>query len=345
MQKALCTRNQSMDLAKLIASFFVVFLHVPFPGQIGQIIGCLARFAVPLFFILAGYFSFQASSRTLLRRLRHIFLLEVAGSVLQILWCLLSPLGWGGSITDGFYCLNLSFHQLLGWLLLNVNPFSGPLWFLNALLWCYGGLWLFTVIQKRQPISYRPLYILEAALLACHFLLSRFAPMLGLSVPYQLPRSALLLGLPLFFLGLLLGQSHTSLTGKCSSGQLTLLMLLFGLLCLLEQHFFGGAELYLGTLPMVIALILLTIQHPSLPAPASPHPLLSRLGPWSTGIYLIHLIVLDGYTVFLISKSTQILGSWEPFLRPLLILGGSLALSILWDCLLLAGKKFLPARR
>lgn len=54
MQKALCTRNQSMDLAKLIASFFVVFLHVPFPGQIGQIIGCLARFAVPLFFILAG---------------------------------------------------------------------------------------------------------------------------------------------------------------------------------------------------------------------------------------------------------------------------------------------------
>ena len=264
---------------------------------------------------------------------------------LAILWCLLSPLGWGGRIADGFYCLNIPFHEFLGWLLLNVNPFSGPLWFLNALLWCYGGLWLLTVIQKRLPISYHPLYILGAVLLACHFLLSRFAPMLGLSVPYQLPRSALLLGLPLFFLGLLLGQFRTFLSRKCSSGQLALMMVLFGLLCLLEQHFFGGAELYLGTLPMVISLILLTIQHPSLPAPASLHPLLSRLGPWSTGVYLIHLIVLDGYTVFLISKATQILGSWEPFLRPLLILGGSLALSILWDCLLLAGKKFLPARR
>lgn len=343
METTICapSRNQAMDLAKLIASFFVVFLHVPFPGRFGQGVSCLARAAVPLFFLLSGYFSYQASPRTLLRRLRHILLLEAAGSGLQILWCLLSPLGWGGSIRDGLYCLQLSSQELLGWLLLNINPFSGPLWFLNALLWCYGLLWCYVRFQKRQPLSYRPLYLLGGLLLAAHFLLGEFAPKIGLSVPYQLPRSALFLGLPLFFLGLLLREFSPALIRRyaLSTGKLALLGLLFGLLSLLEQHFLGSAELYLSTLPLVAAVILLTAQHPSLPAPGWLRPLLARLGPWSTGIYLIHLIVLDGYTVFLISRSMQILGALEAYLRPLLILGGSLVLTILWDCLLLAGKR------
>ena len=64
-------RNQRLDLFRCIAVYSVIFLHVPFPGRIGVAINCLARFAVPLFFLSAGYFSWGKPAEVLLRRAKH----------------------------------------------------------------------------------------------------------------------------------------------------------------------------------------------------------------------------------------------------------------------------------
>lgn len=50
-------RNKSLDAAKAVAACLVVFIHVSFPGQVGQIIKVLARCAVPFFFMISGYFA------------------------------------------------------------------------------------------------------------------------------------------------------------------------------------------------------------------------------------------------------------------------------------------------
>lgn len=42
-------RNNLLDIIKLIASFFVVFIHVVFPEPFGDIIKSFAGFAVPFF--------------------------------------------------------------------------------------------------------------------------------------------------------------------------------------------------------------------------------------------------------------------------------------------------------
>ena len=50
------SRNQSIDLLKLVSIFFVVAFHSPFSNKVGYIMDAVARFSVPMFFMITGYF-------------------------------------------------------------------------------------------------------------------------------------------------------------------------------------------------------------------------------------------------------------------------------------------------
>lgn len=60
--------NDKLDLWKCVAIYSVIFIHILLPGQIGVAVNCLARFAVPLFFLSAGFFSWRSPPRVLARR-------------------------------------------------------------------------------------------------------------------------------------------------------------------------------------------------------------------------------------------------------------------------------------
>ena len=49
-------RNYGLDLLKAICAFMVVSIHSPFPGLLGDIFIPLARIAVPIFFMITGYY-------------------------------------------------------------------------------------------------------------------------------------------------------------------------------------------------------------------------------------------------------------------------------------------------
>lgn len=63
--------NDKMDLMKCVAIFSVVFLRLALPGLLRQAVNCLARFAVPLFFLSAGYFSWGKGTSALARNCRR----------------------------------------------------------------------------------------------------------------------------------------------------------------------------------------------------------------------------------------------------------------------------------
>ena len=46
-------RNRTLDMVKAICAYAVVLLHVHFPGNAGIIANVLARFAVPVFFMVS----------------------------------------------------------------------------------------------------------------------------------------------------------------------------------------------------------------------------------------------------------------------------------------------------
>lgn len=63
------TRNSTLNALKGIACFSVIMLHCAFPGMVGKIIYGIARFAVPMFFAISGYYVYSCNSKDVIQRL------------------------------------------------------------------------------------------------------------------------------------------------------------------------------------------------------------------------------------------------------------------------------------
>ena len=63
---------------RLIASFFVIAIHVHFPGTAGNIVIDAARFAVPFFFMASGFFSFYSAGtdvpKKILNKIKNVLI-------------------------------------------------------------------------------------------------------------------------------------------------------------------------------------------------------------------------------------------------------------------------------
>lgn len=302
-------RNETLECCRILAAVFVVFLHVPFPGLMGKTVNCLARFAVPLFFAISGWFSYGAKPEKLLRRMGKILLLEAVGIGLTVL-------------SKGFRVGLPGADALVKWLLLNVDPFAGHLWYLSAMAYCYGFLWLYTLCGKRK--NYLPLYVLSAVLLACHFAMGNFADVTGIQVDYTLYRNAWFFGIPMFSMGLFLREFAGKLPRQ---GKWAALILGFGL-SLAERWILGPSDLPVAMPLAVAAMLLLTAEHPALP---ENRPMLrraaARFGTMSTVVYLVHLII------------SEALPLENPMLRPLAVAALSLMTAAAWVLLRKAVRK------
>lgn len=57
----------------------VVFIHITFPGKVGEIIKYASAYGVPIFFLIAGYFAFGKNEDVIKRRLLKICRIFVFG--------------------------------------------------------------------------------------------------------------------------------------------------------------------------------------------------------------------------------------------------------------------------
>ena len=49
-------RYDTLDVIRIIASFFVVLVHIHLPSPVTAPSMAIARFAVPFFYLISGYF-------------------------------------------------------------------------------------------------------------------------------------------------------------------------------------------------------------------------------------------------------------------------------------------------
>lgn len=107
-------RNSCLNLLKCIACFGVVFIHVTFPGKLGDIVKYASAFAVPIFILIAGYYSFGCSESKIKNRLIKIIKILLFGYV----WFLLVQL-----------LVNMKNNQLSSWIISNFN-WKTPIWYI-----------------------------------------------------------------------------------------------------------------------------------------------------------------------------------------------------------------------
>jgi len=63
--------NTTLHAIKTLACFSVVAIHIWLPGKIGAVYQIIARFAVPMFFLISGFYSYNISKSKIQQRIKR----------------------------------------------------------------------------------------------------------------------------------------------------------------------------------------------------------------------------------------------------------------------------------
>ena len=276
-------RNTTLEFFKLFASYAVVFIHVMFNGNLGVAVDAVARFAVPLFFLPSGFFSYNIPPEKITKRAKHILKLLIFGTVCYFFFGLLQPI-INGSLKDVALYLFDYVNPILALRLLVFNKpvYSGHLWYLWAMLYVYVAFLLAT----RRGVKEKTIFKASFILLGIHILLGEVLSVFGVTIPNMIIRNFAFMGLPFFGLGLFV-RKHENGICRIPTFVAVPAAATGAVLSLLSQHFFGKNELYTGSLFIVFAAVIVFVKHPNL----KPYSLWEKADGCSTYIYIFHKMV------------------------------------------------------
>ncbi|MGN8799406.1 acyltransferase [Candidatus Merdisoma sp. HCP28S3_D10] len=277
-------KNHCLNVWKGIAAFAVVLIHCTLPGVPGEIIKGIARFAVPLFFLISGYFAYGREDAVLKRRESHIFRLYVGAVAVYYLWAairyFLSQRTFAQMGAELFPDGGRTVSDLL---LFNRTAMAPHLWFMGALVYCY----LFYRLLARKRLEER-VYLLIPVLLAANLLLGEGRGLTGIAVPVRWIRSFWLTGFPFFLWGSWFACREKQGELRLHRGAGMALVAAGMLLSSVECLWSGYDELYVGSILTAEGLFRLALAFPDLGKGS----LLARIGERdSANIYLWHMLL------------------------------------------------------
>lgn len=190
-------RAENIDVLKAICAFLVVCIHVPFPGKMGAYFTTLTRVAVPIFFMITGYFySDIVAQLNQKKQQKKICFLLVQANIIFFIWNitlnLLKRYNLVAYVQSVFTRKNI-----LKFLLLNESPLAGHLWYLGAIFYVLVIVWLVNMLNCRKLLCYMTPILLIADLLFGKYSLLVFHR----EFPYILVRNFFCVGIPYFCIG------------------------------------------------------------------------------------------------------------------------------------------------
>lgn len=247
-------RNRVLDAAKASAAYFVILLHIHFPGTAGDIVNVLARFAVPFFFMVSGYFCCSEKGdmiKKLPGKIGHILRLTMGSLFFYIIWgCVRRSLRredvfqWLKSLLNQNYVKEFFMYN-------NTSPVKFHLWFLAALLYCY---LIFLVVWHFQIQIAAGLLI--PMLLAGNFYYGEGAAWRGAAFRTMIYRNWLFTGMPFFMMGYWIHRWEPGFRKKIRPGYLYPGMLCGMILTIMEYYRVGKQELFMGSVIFVWCLFI-----------------------------------------------------------------------------------------
>lgn len=278
-------RNTTLDILRLIASYCVVFIHVRFYGNIGNAVDALARFAVPLFLVISGFYGYKSAPEKIKSRIMSILALlgmaVVAYTAFDVLFLLIKQDYQG--ITQYFsQCVN--FRNLRNLLVLNDPIHTEHLWYLFAIVYVYIIINLVTAFRLPEKLFFAICVIL----LLLHLLAAEGLALLHIVITREYVRNFAFMGLPFFGMGMMV-RKHVDKLRNVPNFVVAVSVVLGGAEILISQCLLGKQELYLGSLFLLFAIIVIFTKYPNGKYPQS---LLALTG-CSTYIYVFHPMVSD----------------------------------------------------
>ena len=276
-------RNNAFDYVRVVAFCGVVALHAVTPdGPLSTGMNVLARFSVPFFFSLAGFFSLGVSDKKLVGRIASTGKLCVIAVVLYSATSLLSITPSIGEFIeiDG---LDATICNFVLW---NTYPSAYPLWFLFALLYVY----CFAYIAAKVKARPRDMICMGMGLLVARYSLVELSQTVD-PLGHEM-RSWLFFGIPLYSIGLIL-RSRVSLLRSMKISNGFVLFLIGVILSFAENRVFGLQEVYLGTIAMVVGCYVVCIKHPMTSFSSSRWTRMLNGGEACLVAYLVHYALIS----------------------------------------------------
>lgn len=301
------SRNQTIDVLKLVAAFFVICIHTKTTSSIDKfeqhsfsfIVDNVARFAVPFFFMTSGYFINFANRNKLFKRL-------LAVAVIYALWsAIFIFIRWYNKLEYPIFnftespineTINTLYKTLFyGW--------ERHLWFFPAYI--IAALMITAFHQHKKTLLLLIIIFYAIGLTGQQFRFIypaklSFIPMQSfdyewLQKPY-ITRNGFFFAFPCMAAGYLIQQAYKSIIKIPTYLSLSLIALLFILqyaecIYLMQYNSNTTADYYIATLLLSIFILIAAIQLPA------NNKLLSSAGRMSGGVYLIHPLFMYFFLV------------------------------------------------
>lgn len=276
-------RNFSLDFLKFIAIFSVIYTHCVFydSSAFAAVSDSVLRFPVPVFFMIAGFYSYFNDYKYGLvkykARIRRLVKLAFAANIFYL---------------AVFFSFDLfTFRNFFIFIFFNESPFAYHLWFIQALLYVY----IIYYFLTRLDFDLKRLYKIVPFLLIANLCLGEASNILGVSVPFYYYRNFLFTGLPFFILGYYI-HDNINAYGDVSDYVFSTLILLSIICITLETLCAGNAELYVGVIFLSILLFVWCVLNPN--------KLNFGIFNWIGGnlymyIYVLHVVVLEYLKIYL----------------------------------------------
>ncbi|MCI8496858.1 MAG: acyltransferase [Clostridiales bacterium] len=291
----LSQRNCCIDSLRLIASFMVICIHSP-NSPIAIWLVPLCAVAVPLFFMISGYYLLQdnTSSPKIIKQIRKTAVICIASNILYFFWGVFLFVYSVKGLSAFFEC-RFSPLYLARFIFLNESPFGYQLWYLGAMIYTLILSLIFISVQsqKIRKIFYWSIPIFLIADL-CIGEYSMF--LFHTEINYIWVRNFLFTGFPYFLLGNLVYRYRERLTSLFRNWMFSILIFLFCCTTLLEvwflksQNAFTPRNHFLSTTFLAFMIFLLAVKKPNLGSCT----VLPKWGiQYSLPIYIFHPIILD----------------------------------------------------
>lgn len=260
-------RNHSVDILRFICAYLVVTLHVHTPYH--SYTEPIARCAVPLFFMMSGYFGNGGGKKRILKIL----------IVSSFVYALLDILFFGADLMDkSDFSL---WKTIVAIVLFNENPFAYHLWYLSAYIYV---LLLVPVIRRYG--MWRMAYFASPLLIAVGIVFGKYSDLLFQREYYEfLTRNFLFVGLPFYLIGHFMGKHKNRISRH--KEVFVLSVLVFLPLAIAEglwvNKLFGG--IYISTVFLSVSIFLFTLS-----CFVKREGMVSRIGrQYTLYIYITHL--------------------------------------------------------
>lgn len=199
-------RNKEIDVLKCICSFAIVIIHTPFGGPLGSILRVFARIAVPIFFMISGYY-YSSDPKRINKQIRKIFYIIIFSHLFFGIFDIL--MDSIANVNLYMFSKDVSIKNILLQIIcFNVSPAYTHLWYLLAYIYVLVILKIFNL----RNISKKALTIITAILLTGNLVLGKYSCIfLGKSTESYVSRNFLFTGIPFYLLGYMLSTKKNQI--------------------------------------------------------------------------------------------------------------------------------------